>query len=187
MLNFRYFYIILLLAPLGCAPIDVVYQHDPNADFKNLKTFKLLPTTQKDIKNTQLSMDRGDFDRALDNAFSSTLTKKGYRLDVENPDFVVSYYVIITTSRTVIPGKTYYRNIGYSYTGTLVTDVHHTDKSIVSYRLGSLNVEIFDEKTKKSIWRGTAKTAVGLNDKTEEQVKRINTVVQKILKKFPPD
>ena len=176
----------ILLSPLACAPIDVVTRHDSHASFSSYKTFQLLQNQQKDLSDIKLAMTQDVFDNALEQAFATTLTASGFVKTDQAADFIVTYYVAVSTSSTVVEVKNYYRNVGYSYTGQLMTESYGTDQKVVSYQIGSLFIDIFDAKSKKSVWQGSAKTPIGLHTEKDKQIERINTVVDKILKKFPP-
>jgi hypothetical protein len=49
---------------------------------------------------------------------------------------------------------------------------------------GTLTLDMFDEKTKKLIWRGIATET--LSDKPEKNEKKLQEAVADMLKKFPP-
>lgn len=53
-----------------------------------------------------------------------------------------------------------------------------------SLRSGTLVVDMFDAKTKKLIWRGTAEGA--LSTKPEENIPKVQKIIGRLFKKFPP-
>ena len=53
-----------------------------------------------------------------------------------------------------------------------------------AYTEGTLVVDIFDAKTKKLVWRGSAKDE--LKKKQEDREKQLEKAGQKLFKKFPP-
>jgi hypothetical protein len=50
--------------------------------------------------------------------------------------------------------------------------------------VGSLNVDLFDSRTKKLIWRGTASQT--LSDKPEKNTEKLDKAVAEMFRKFPP-
>ena len=172
-----------IITASGCAPIEVVSQHEPGFDFKSLKTFQILKNQQQDIQD--VSMPKELLDKSFETAFTNALTEKGFSKAEADPDFLISYYVVVKTIQDTLYIHTYYNNIGYYGADNISRSKPRVD--IVEYQVGSLVVDIIDTKSKGNIWRGSAATPVGLYKDEEKQVKRINTVVQKILKSFPPE
>ena len=56
--------------------------------------------------------------------------------------------------------------------------------TVDTYKVGTLVVDLFDAKTKKLIWRGSASDA--LSDKSDKNIKNLNKGVQKMFDHFPP-
>jgi hypothetical protein len=54
-----------------------------------------------------------------------------------------------------------------------------------TYKVGTLVVDLFDTTTKKLIWRGSASDT--LSDKSDRNIKRLNSDVQKMFDRFPPE
>ena len=54
-----------------------------------------------------------------------------------------------------------------------------------TYRVGTLVVDLFDTNTKKLIWRGSASDT--LSDKSDKNIKKLNSDVQRMFDHFPPD
>ena len=51
-------------------------------------------------------------------------------------------------------------------------------------RSGTLVVDMFDASTKKLVWRGTAEGA--LSTKPEENYPKVEKIIARLFKKFPP-
>ena len=58
--------------------------------------------------------------------------------------------------------------------------------STIHYQQGTLILDFIDPKTKNLIWRGVAEGVVPARTSPEKSEKKINEVVQQMLKKFPP-
>ena len=65
---------------------------------------------------------------------------------------------------------------GYYYGGTAYVD---------KIPAGTLRVEMEDPRTQKLVWRGRGSDY--LSEKPEKVEKKINKVVEKMFKKFPPE
>jgi hypothetical protein len=51
--------------------------------------------------------------------------------------------------------------------------------------VGTLVVDLFDTSTKKLIWRGSARDT--LSDKSDRNIKTLNSDVQRMFDHFPPE
>ena len=56
--------------------------------------------------------------------------------------------------------------------------------NVRSMILGTLVVDLFDSKTKTLIWRGSASDT--LSDKSDKNIKHLDTAVDKLFEHFPP-
>ena len=54
-----------------------------------------------------------------------------------------------------------------------------------TYKVGTLVVDFFDTKTKKLVWRGSASDT--LSDKSDKNIKKLNSDVQRMFDHFPPE
>ena len=57
--------------------------------------------------------------------------------------------------------------------------------TVNTYKVGTLVVDLFDPKTKKLMWRGSASDT--LSDKSDKNIKNLNKGVGKMFKHFPPE
>jgi hypothetical protein len=57
--------------------------------------------------------------------------------------------------------------------------------TVDTYKVGTLVVDLFDTKTKKLIWRGSASDT--LSDKSDKNIKSLDKGVQKMFDLFPPE
>ena len=135
----------------------------------------LLKNQQKEI--LYLPMDSDMFEKSLEDSFTVELESKGFNKVSNNPDFLVSYYVVVRDINDQLRIDNYYSSFGYSSTNR----VH-----MMSYPVGSLIVDILDISNKKSIWRGTAKSVMGEHKKESEKIGKIEMAIHKLLDSFPP-
>jgi hypothetical protein len=114
----------------------------------------------------------------IKSAVSAALTAKGWT-QVDSGGDVSIMAIDITQNRQTL--DTYYNNFGGGWRwggfGQSTTNVE-------TYQVGTLVVDMFDSKTKKLIWRGSASDT--LSDKTEKNIKNLDKGVQKMFKDFPP-
>jgi hypothetical protein len=80
-------------------------------------------------------------------------------------------------SKTEQEEQTFYSGGGWFGPGVATTSTY-------SERKGLVIIAIFDNKTKKLVWRGTS--TGGLADKPEKNVGKLNKAVAKMFAKFPP-
>jgi hypothetical protein len=153
----------------------VKYDYDTNANFADLKTFDWMPVPEK-AGIDSLVVQR------VKNAVNAELQAKGLMMTPDNPDFLIAQHL-------GTKDKVQVRDLGYNYGpyeryrfGLWGPD----EVSTYKYEEGSLILDFVDAKSKKMIWRGSAKAEVQNVDTAEKSEKLINSAVHEILKKFPP-
>jgi hypothetical protein len=102
------------------------------------------------------------------------LQAKGWRLVSSDADVVI---LALADSRNQQEEQTFYSGGGWRWGGVATTSSYTT-------RQGVLVISIFDAKTKKLVWRGTA--TGGLSDNPDKNVGKLNKAVSKMFDKFPP-
>lgn len=168
-------FLITLTLLSACSSIDVTTTYEPDADYNKLRSFMVVENQQEEI--IYLPMDKDVFEKTLRDSFATELTSKGFNTTPNNPDFLVSYYVVVRELREQLRIDKYYIDQGYH--PTLRTHIR-------AYPVGSLIVDIIDTSSKKSIWRGTAKSILGEHDNESDKIEKIRLAVHKLLASFPP-
>jgi hypothetical protein len=175
-----------MLLIVGCAKtIDVHYDYDTGADFAKYRTYDWLPNPEK-AKDDSLTIER------IKNAVNQELSRKGLSQDTLNPDFIIALHsgrerkVDVTEWGYAYVPRGYYRSGAY---WTVPRGDIQLDKEISTYEyeIGTLIMDFVDAKTDNLIWRGTGQAIVEPSISPEEQEKRINDGVAKILANFPPE
>ena len=171
------FIILCLMAiTISCSPIySVKYDYDTKTDFASLKTYDWLPIPAK------ADIDRLNVER-IKNAVNSQMEAKGVRKAADNPDFLIASHVGKKEKVRVADWGYGYGTHGRywgGYGGPRGVDVY-------KYEEGSLILDFVDAKSKKLIWRGSAKAQISADMTPEKREKLIAEAVQKILEKFPP-
>ena len=172
------FIIVCLMAlTISCSPIySVKYDYDTKTDFASLKTYDWLPIPAK------ADIDKLNIER-IKNAVNSQMTAKGLRKSPDNPDFLIASHVGSKEKVRVADWGYGYGPYGGYWGG------HWGPRGGVSayqYEEGSLILDFVEPKSKKLIWRGSAKAQTDNVKTPEKREKLIAEAVQKILEKFPP-
>lgn len=168
------FLLLALLVPVAAsAAPKVTVDRDPAANFSAYKTYywALKPQGGSPLVDQ----------RIVDNV-DAQLRAKGWTLG-EQGDVAVAAHVSTSQKQTL---DTFYtgtpmggwgwRGWGGMGRGTATTSVHN-------YEVGTLIVDMFDGKTQKAIWRGTATET--LSSKPDKVDKAVDQAVTRMFAKFP--
>jgi hypothetical protein len=162
---------------VGCSSVMVNYDYDTEVDFSKYKNFAWMKPAVA-VGNARAAKHENTlFYKRLRNAMDSQLEAKGYKLDANDPHFVIVYHIGIEDKIDVT-------NWGYWYGphwgpwGSNV-DVYH-------YREGTLIVDFIDYDTKQLIWRGIAQKALSSRPDPEQAGAVIADIVERMLRNFPP-
>lgn len=161
----------------------------PKVDFSQYKTYAWLPDS---ARPEPLPMGLDLFDSMFKQAIDTELQKKGFMPAApgQAPDLLVIYYGTITSRKEKLPG--YDMKSGYWQTGRggsmqYVQSPFAGSSMEMTYREGSITVDIADDKTDTLLWRGyTSKQLADEFPTPQKAQKRINESIQKMFKKFPP-
>ncbi|MCW8934757.1 MAG: DUF4136 domain-containing protein [Gammaproteobacteria bacterium] len=172
----------------GCSSLSVNYDFNEQVDFTKYKTFDWLPFP-KNMKADELN--RARFVTAVEN----NLAAKGISQNTSNPDFVIATHfgkenkIDITNWGYTYAPIGYYHGYGYRHPGNFGYAGSYASTggvSVYEYEQGTLILDVVDAKTKKLIWRATAKAIISPASTPEKQTEKIRNAVHKILKNFPP-
>jgi len=172
----------------GCSSLSVNYDFNQQTDFTKYNTFDWLPFP-KDMKVDELNRAR------FVTAVEDNLAGKGINQNTSNPDFVIATHfgkenkVDITNWGYTYAPSGYYRGYGYRHPGNYGYAGSYASTggvSVYEYEQGTLILDVVDAKTKKLIWRATAKAIVSPASTPEKQNEKIKNAVREILENFPP-
>lgn len=157
----------------ACATVDVRTDYDDSIDFSRFSTYawKQLPATPNPLMNdrivasvdTQLSAKgwrRVPESEAQTALAANVTTQEGQRVDTIHNDWG--------------PG---WRGRGWG--GPVMTTAR-----VVSYRVGTLIVDLYDTETKQAIWRGTASDTLSNDPATQRR--SLDEGVRRMFANFPP-
>jgi len=167
--------LVSILVTTSCTSIKVVHDYDTKADFSSLRTFDWIPVSAEEgISSLNV--------RRVKDAINTRLIAKGFVMASGRPDFLVAMHVVRKQKIRVTDwGYHYgpYRPYRQTHLGMGRMDVDQ-------YEEGTLIIDMVDSRSKELIWRGTATSTLESGRTPEEQEKKINEAVEKILSNFPP-
>ena len=166
---------LFFMALLGSAFSQKVQtDFDHQANFSQYKTY-----SWQEIKPANSL-----WDARIKNAVDAQLATKGWTQVPSGGDVAV---VAIKTTQTQRTLQTFYDGFGGGwgwrrFGGGGFGDATTTEQD---YKEGTLVIDLYDAKTKKLIWRGSAQDT--LSDKAAQNEKNLDKGVAKMFKAFPPN
>ena len=160
----------------GCASTpDVAVDHDPAANFTAFKTYYWAkePDSRNPLANQRLVA-----------GIDQRLSAKGWtRASEGSADVAVVANVATSEKQTLDTMYTGMGGWGYGGWG-YGAGMGSSTTRVNTYTVGTLVLDMFDAKTKKAVWRGTASgTVPDTPEKTEAAIK---SALDKMFVNFPP-
>jgi hypothetical protein len=175
-------YVAFLLC-YSCAPIEVKVDYNKDINFNNYKTYAWIDNEQPDI--VDINFEKEVLDRLVMDATDRILQNRNFSLN-SDPDFLITYYLVVNAKTDVYMVENYYSDIGYATPPVTSSTRDYQKLRKTTYEQGILILDIMDSKSKERIWRGYAQSRVGIYPEREKQEKRVKTAIKKILNDFPP-
>ena len=169
--------LFVLSAKTGFAA-DVKTDYDRAADFGRYKTF----CWQKVETKNPLWIER------IKTAVSAALTAKGWS-QAESSSACDVAVMAMEIKRDHDSVNTFYDNFGsgwggWGWRGFGAGGFGESTATTETYQTGTLIVDLFDAKSKSLVWRGSATDT--LSDKSEKNIKKLQSSVHKLFEHFPP-
>jgi uncharacterized protein (DUF924 family) len=165
------------IALLACASQQLSVAYDPDEDFSALRTFAWFPRETK--IQAELAARYPKQYAAADRTIEKKLREKGYSNAARGAaDFLVLYHLSLERKLDTT-------TINAPYTGgTSEWEVHRTvpTEQVVEYAEGTLVIDVLDNRTRRLVWRGTAR---GRHDNVP-QAHYVEQRVSEVLDRFPP-
>ena len=172
---------VALLA--GCAttkapPTRIDY--DRKADFSVYRTYGFPKET---------GTDRGGYSTLVTTYFKSSISTameaRGYKYSEDHPDLLVNFYMNTkdrTETRPSAPtaGYGYY---GYRYGLYNAWPMYDEDRT-VTYKVGTINVDIVDAEKKQLVWEGISEGRMSDEAMANPRV-TVNAVVTELMRQYP--
>jgi hypothetical protein len=183
----RIFIVVALSATLfGCSGLTIRSDFDPTADFSNYRTWDWMPGTAE-AESSDPVRDNAILRGRIQTAIANILIDRGYKLNMDNPDFLVAYHVAFEEKIDLEVVNNYY---GYPYAGSYAATwgpaIYGQEVQQRSWDQGTLLLDILDGKTRQLVWRGSAQAEVYPEQDPNKRQKNINNVASKVLEEFPP-
>ncbi len=179
---------LLIAAIGGCSTVTVQSAYDRSVSFSGFKTYGWIPYPLKKTGDPRID-NNSTLALRIRNAVESQMAAKGVTKKSPGiPDFLVGYHVTLkkkTTTKelnavyTVLDTSSFRTRLRYSPSSTQQTYAYE-------YEEGTLILDIIDPKTRKLLWRGSAKGEVDFSASREAKQERVNEAVERILEQFPP-
>ncbi|WP_392341365.1 DUF4136 domain-containing protein [uncultured Shewanella sp.] len=167
----------------ACSTLKSTSDFDPSVSFEQYKTYSWV---EKKNEDAGYHLD-GLMDQRVRAAVETQLSQKGIsKADKQNADLLVNY---ITKVDKKINIDTFNSNFGYNpyygprwgFGGSL-----HSETTVREYDVGTLMVDLVDNKTGKLIWRGTVADTVREQSTPEERINTINQAIGTVMMNYPP-
>ena len=143
--------------------------YDRTTDFSQYKTYSWEKVQTQD----PLWVER------IKSAVNAEMTAKGFAEVASGGDVSVIAVEMTTTQRSL---NTFYDGLGGGW--RFGGGFGEATTTVDAYKVGTLVVDLFDAKTKKLMWRGSASDT--LSDKSDKNIKNLDKGVQKMFDHFPP-
>jgi hypothetical protein len=169
------------IAVAGCATTytpDISVDYDHTADLASYRTFGF---------TNQLGTDRAGYTtlvtKYFKDAVSREMEKRGYTYDETDPDLLVNFYTNVRevndVHRTPYMGYSYF-NYRYGLYGTWPL---YESAYPVTYKVGTVNVDIVDGEKMQLVWQGVAEGRITQED-LKNQKQAIDAAVGEIFQRF---
>jgi hypothetical protein len=182
---------ILVLASVTVvvsAKVKVDVMHDPQIDFRPMKTFAWHPDGAGEVK--VLVKNSGDpeklrerFEPVIKPAVEQALAAKGLTAaQTGTPDLYASYYLLITAGDSS-------QAMGAFLSPTMewgIPPFQGATQSLKIYEQGSLILDLSSPSLKSAVWRGVAKAEIDRQRTEPKRDERIREAVNEMFKKYPP-
>ncbi|RLV61483.1 DUF4136 domain-containing protein [Parashewanella curva] len=178
----KYLILVMALMLTACSSTRGNWDYNPKVDFGQYKTFAWV---NKKAGKEGYQLD-GLMSQRIHRAVNEQLQAKGLtKTNKRSADVLVNY---ITKKEKKFDVDTFHSRFGYfPYTrnwwwgGTGSTTTH-----VREYKVGTLFVDIVDNKTGELIWRGSSRDIIRNYKTPEKKTANVNKMVADILSNFPP-
>lgn len=168
----------------GCATTSAPnsrIDYDKKADFSVYRTFGFPKET---------GTDRGGYSTLVTSYFKSSVTTameaRGYKYTEDHPDLLVNFYMNTrerTETRSQPNATRGYGYYGYRY-GLYNAWPMYDEDSTVTYKVGTINLDIVDAEKKQLVWEGISEGRVSEEAMANPKV-TVNAVVTELMRQYP--
>lgn len=173
----------LLLAALLTACVSapsIRVDYDRSVDLSAYRTFGF---------PAQTGTDRGGYSTLITahfkNAVREQMTRRGYVYTESDPQLLVNFYTNLRERTELRPTMTFgYGYYGYRWGLYQVWPMYAGGAEQVTYRIGTVNIDVVDAQKKQLVWEGVAEGQVREADMKNPQA-GIDRAVALVLQSFP--
>lgn len=170
------------LLAAGCATTrapETRIDYDKSTDFSVYRTYGFPKET---------GTDRGGYSTLmtsyLKSSVSTAMEARGYKYSAERPDLLVNFFTNTRERTETRPtagfGYGYYGYRRGLYSGWPMYD----DDRTVTYKVGTLNIDVVDAEKKQLVWEGIAEGRV-TDESMENPKATVNAVVTELMRQYP--
>jgi hypothetical protein len=171
--------VLFSLLAVGCSSISTSYDYDPSADFTAYRTYAWIKQPTNISGNARQAQAQDPLVRKrIMNSVDKVLAEKGLRMADD--------YQLLVVFHTGVQDKVQVTDWGYGY-GPYRGWYGGGGVDVYQYQQGTLIIDFVDAESKQLVWRGTAQGVLSQSQPDpEQQQKKIDNVVGKMLKNYPP-
>ncbi|PMG50062.1 DUF4136 domain-containing protein [Shewanella sp. 10N.286.52.B9] len=172
-----------VLALSACSTLKTNTDFDPAVSFDQYKTYSWV---EKKNQDASYHLD-GLMDQRVRDAVNNELGQKGLtKADITEADLLVNYLtkvdkkINVDTFNTSFGYYPYYGRRGWGGAGM------NTQTTVREYEVGTLIVDLIDNKTGNLVWRGSVADTIRNKNTPEERVQIINSAISQVMSNYPP-
>lgn len=167
-IRFLLFFAVLLAMTTTAFSRDIKTDYDHHVNFSQYKTYSW----------GKIETSNPLWDDRIKEAVNRDLAKKGLTEALSDGDVTI---MAIGTTRERPTLRTFYDGFpGWRWGGFGESTTY-----VENYEVGTLVIDMFDSRSKKLIWRGSANDT--LPDKPDKAIKDLEKSVDKMFEHFPPN
>lgn len=170
---------ILLAVLSGCSSLTVNYDYDNNVDWTKFKTYAWMEGPPSQSDPTSALPNTGLLEQRVHSSVKYEMEQRGITQG-DDSDLLVVYHLGTQEKIQVTDWGYRYSDYYWGYGGRQIDVNQFTE--------GSLVIDLIDAETKNLVWRGTGTGVVDKSQRTPEEMQaRVDEVVNKVMKSFPPN
>jgi hypothetical protein len=172
-----------ILALSACSTLKSSSDFDPSVSFNQYKTYSWV---EQKVDDAGYHLD-GLMDQRVRAAIETQLSQKGIsKTDKQNADLLVNYITKVDKKINIDTFNSYFGYNPYYGPRWGLGGSLQTETTVREYDVGTLMVDLVDNKTGKLIWRGTVADTVREQNTPEERIQIINHAIDTVMKDYPP-
>lgn len=175
--------LLLVILFSACNSIRIKSISKPDTDFSEYNTYCWIDGCEERYEGPDYAMSYEQM-QSIKEAITRNLNKKDYQNDVNNPDLLIGFHVIVNEQQTSLSDNpeilTPYKNSINYWDGY---ESYYNQNKLYKFLKGSLIIDIIEAGTGNVIWQSTAVKYMELEQSlTADQ---LNKYIEKAMKSFP--